>query len=136
RTKPNATKVSFVRGSAYEIPDFGRRHDALFAGHWWSHVPVERLDAFLAHAAHAVAPGALLAFYDNRYVEGSSTPVSRRDAQGNDYQMRKLEDGSSHEVLKNFPGESELIQRASRHGWGANVELLDYFWLLSFWGKS
>lgn len=136
RTKPNAAKVSFVRGSAYEIPDLGRRHGALFAGHWWSHVPLDGLDTFLAHAVDSVAPGALLAFFDNRYVEGSSTPVSRRDAQGNGYQARKLDDGSQHEVLKNFPTEGELIQRASRHGWGANVELLEHYWLLSFWGKA
>jgi len=128
--------VNFVRGSAYEIPDCGRQHNALFAGHWWSHVPLERLDSFLTHAVNAVAPGALIAFYDNRYVEGSSTPVSRRDAQGNDYQSRKLDDGSSHEVLKNFPTESELIQRASRHGWGANVELLPHFWLLTWWAPK
>ena len=42
--------------------------------------------ASLQNAAAAVAPGALIAFLDNRYVEGSSTPVSRRDAEGNSYQ--------------------------------------------------
>jgi demethylmenaquinone methyltransferase/2-methoxy-6-polyprenyl-1,4-benzoquinol methylase len=131
--KKNAAKVRFMIGSAYEVPDLGRRHDALFAGHWWSHVPLGRLDAFLAQATAALAPGALLAFHDNRYVEDSSTPLSRHDAEGNAYQTRKLDDGSAHEVLKNFPSESELIQRASRHGWGANVDLLQYFWLLSWW---
>jgi demethylmenaquinone methyltransferase/2-methoxy-6-polyprenyl-1,4-benzoquinol methylase len=133
RTKPvPANRVTFVRGSAYDIPDFGRRHDALFAGFWWSHVLLKDLDRFLASAVKAVAPGALLVFLDNRYVEGSSTPVSRRDAQGNSYQARKLDDGSSHEVLKNFPTEAELMQYASRHGQGARVDLLEYYWLLSW----
>jgi demethylmenaquinone methyltransferase/2-methoxy-6-polyprenyl-1,4-benzoquinol methylase len=127
-----AGKVEFVRGSAFAIPDFGRRHDALFAGFWWSHVRLEELDAFLASAMLALAPGSLVAFLDNRYVEGSSTPVSRRDAQGNAYQVRKLADGSSHEVLKNFPETGELILRASRCGVDAHVELLEHFWLLSF----
>jgi ubiquinone/menaquinone biosynthesis C-methylase UbiE len=133
RAKKNAGKVAFVRGSAYAIPDLGRGHDALFAGFWWSHVPLQELDAFLGQAVRAVAPGALIAFLDNRYVEGSSTPVSRRDAQGNGYQARRLADGSAHEVLKNFPGEGELIQRAARHGWGAHVDLLEHFWLLTWW---
>ena len=136
RSKKNTGKVQFVRGSAYEIPDFGRTHDALLAGHWWSHVPLDGLDAFLDTAIRAVAPGALMAFFDNRYVAGSSTPVSRRDGQGNTYQARKLDDGSSHEVLKNFPGESELIQRATRHGWGAHVELLPHYWLLTWWAPK
>ena len=136
RTKPNASKVSFVRGSAYEIPDLGRSHDALFAGFWWSHVPLEKLDGFVTDCLSAVAPGALIAFLDNRYVEGSSTPLARRDARGNLYQLRSLDDGSTHEVLKNFPSESELIRRVSRLGWGANVELLEHYWLLSFWSRS
>lgn len=127
-----AGRVEFVQGSAFEIPDFGRRHDALFAGFWWSHVRLEELDAFLAAAAAAVAPGSLVAFLDNRYVEGSSTPVSRRDAQGNTFQLRQLADGSRHEVLKNFPEPDELIQRASRCGVDAHVELLEHYWLLSF----
>jgi SAM-dependent methyltransferase len=136
RAKPHAATVEFVRGSAYEIPDFGRRHDALFAGFWWSHVPLEKLDGFITDCLAAVAPGALIAFLDNRYVEGSSTPLARRDARGNAYQLRSLDDGSTYEVLKNFPSESELIQRVSRIGWGANVELLDYYWLLTWWSPK
>ena len=127
-----AGRVAFGLGDAYAPPgDTGAT--GLFAGFWWSHVPLARLDAFLARAVRAVAPGSLVAFLDNRYVEGSSTPVSRRDGEGNTYQRRRLDDGSDHEVLKNFPDEGELLQRASRHGWGANVELLPHYWLLSFW---
>src|SRR6185369_6489481 len=136
RTKKHADKVEFVKGSAYDIPDLGRTHDALFAGFWWSHVPLQKLDGFLTDVASRIKPGALIAFLDNRYVQGSSTPLARRDAQGNAYQLRSLDDGSTHEVLKNFPSESELIQRASRHGWGANVDLLDHYWLLSWWAPK
>ena len=128
--------VKFVRANAYEIPDLGRGHDALFGGFWWSHVPLARLDEFLAAAVSSVAPGALIAFLDNRYVEGSSNAISRRDERGDSWQLRKLEDGSEHEVLKNFPAEGELIRRASMRGWGANVELLPYYWLLTFWGAK
>ncbi len=126
-------RVEFLRADAYALPRFGRRHDLLFAAFWWSHVPLARLDAFLAGCVRAAAPGALLAFLDGRYVEGSSSPPSRHDADGNNYQARTLEDGSVHEVLKNYPATSELIQRSARHGWGANVELLPYHWLLTFW---
>src|SRR5258706_10300167 len=129
-------KVSFATGDAYALADFGRRHDALFAGFWWSHVPLARLDAFLAGVSKAVAPGAIVAFLDNRYVEGSSTPVSRRDAEGNTYQTRKLDDGSTHEVLKNFPSDRELVERAAAHGVEASVEWFDYYWLLVYRTKT
>lgn len=127
-------RVEFATGDAYALPDLGRAHDALFAGFWWSHVPLARLDAFLAGAADAVAPGAMIAFLDNRYVEGSSTPIAGHDPEGNTWQQRKLDDGSTHEVLKNFPHQSELIRRAERCGRGARVELLPHYWLLTFRG--
>jgi demethylmenaquinone methyltransferase/2-methoxy-6-polyprenyl-1,4-benzoquinol methylase len=129
-------KVSFAIGDAYSLPEFGRKQDALFAGFWWSHVPLARLDAFLAGVSKAVAPGAVVAFLDNRYVEGSSTPVSRRDAEGNAYQTRKLDDGSTHDVLKNFPSDRELVERASAHGVEASVEWFDYYWLLVYRTKT
>ncbi len=125
-------KVSFGICDAYALPDLGRRHDALFAGFWWSHVPLEKLEGFLNDISSKIKPGALIAFLDNRYVEGSNTPVSRRDAQGNSYQARKLDDGSLHEVLKNFPDDAELLRRASAHGTQASVEDFRYFWLLSW----
>ncbi|MBC7803241.1 MAG: methyltransferase domain-containing protein [Candidatus Parcubacteria bacterium] len=136
RSKANVAKVEFLRASAYDLPDLGRRHDGLFAGFWWSHVPLARLDGFLEAAVRSAAPGAMIAFLDNLYVEGSSTPLSRRDAEGNSYQDRGLDDGSRHEVLKNFPAEGELIQRASRYGWGANVDLFEHYWLLTFWAPK
>jgi demethylmenaquinone methyltransferase/2-methoxy-6-polyprenyl-1,4-benzoquinol methylase len=136
RAKKNVANVEFVRGSAYEIPDFGHAHDALFAGFWWSHVPLERLDGFLQAAIAKVKPGALIAFMDNTYVENDSTPLTRTDAQGNTFQTRKLDDGSTHEVLKNYFSESELIQRATRHGWGAHVDLLKNYWLLTWWAPK
>ncbi len=128
-----AGRVAFLRADAHALPASLRGYEALFAGFWWSHVPLARLDGFLDGCMRAVGPGAMLAFLDGRYVEGSSTPLSRHDEEGNTYQQRKLDDGSTHEVLKNYPQESELIRRASRFGWGAHVELLPYHWLLSFW---
>lgn len=127
-----AGKVRILKASAYALPDFGRRHDALFAGCWWSHVLLEQLDDFLRGAIAALAPGALLAFADNRYIEGSSSAVSRIDANGNSYQTRRLSDGSSHEVLKNFPSAEDLRVRVASIGKNFRHEILDCYWLMSF----
>ena len=125
-------RVTFGIGDCYAPQDFGRRHDALLAAFWWSHVPLGRLDQFLRAAERAVAPGALLVFIDNRYVEGSSTPLARRDAEGNSYQLRRLDDGSTHEVLKNFPDEAQLRAAAGSAARDVTVEFFDYFWLLAY----
>lgn len=129
-------RVTFMRGDCHALPRFGRRHDALLAAFWWSHVPLARLDAFLAGAEEAIAPGGQLVFVDNRYVEGSSTPVARRDAEGNTYQMRRLADGTEHEVLKNFPDAGELRARAGQHGTGVQIEQTEYYWLLCYRSRS
>jgi hypothetical protein len=55
-------------------------------------------------------------------VPGSSTPLSRTDAEGNTYRRRSLPDGSVHELLKNFPAADAAIAalgpRAASPIWG------------------
>jgi SAM-dependent methyltransferase len=121
--------VEFVRGDAYALPEWQQKLSACYAGFWWSHVPLSRLDAFLRGLHERLEPGAVVAFMDNRYVEGSSTPLSRRDAEGNTYQTRRLADGSTHEVLKNFPTPREL-----REHLGAEVRVTEYeyYWIASY----
>ena len=121
--------VSFAQADAYALPDWKSRFSACYAGFWWSHVPLGKIEGFLKNLEKALQPGALVAFMDNRYVEGSSTPISRRDAEGNTYQTRRLADGSTYEVLKNFPTAQELRARlgdAVRH-----VEY-QYYWVASY----
>ena len=105
RRKAMPAHVRFAIADAYTLDDLPAQQtfDAAFAGFWWSHVPIERLPQWLALLHARLQPGARVVMLDNRYVEGSSTPVSRRDEQGNSYQQRRLDDGSVHEVLKNFP---------------------------------
>lgn len=126
------TRVQFVVGDAYTLPTGLGRFDAAFAGFWFSHVPLARQRGFLEGLAAALEPGAIVVLLDNRYVQGSSTPVAETDAQGDTYQLRPLDDGTTHRVLKNFPDQARL--RAVVDGLGEQVELhwLDYFWLLSY----
>jgi demethylmenaquinone methyltransferase/2-methoxy-6-polyprenyl-1,4-benzoquinol methylase len=120
RRKAMPAHVRFAIADAYTLDDLPAQptFDAAFAGFWWSHVPIERLPQWLALLHARLQPGARVVMLDNRYVEGSSTPISRRDEQGNSYQQRRLDDGSAHEVLKNFPtrdGALALLAEAARH---------------------
>jgi demethylmenaquinone methyltransferase/2-methoxy-6-polyprenyl-1,4-benzoquinol methylase len=95
-------------------------------------VPLERLPGWLARLHGRLEPGAQLVMLDNRYVEGSSTPVSRRDAEGNTYQVRQLLSGETHEVLKNFPTAAELGEAVRPFAAEAHLEETQYYWLLVF----
>lgn len=133
RAKPGAREnVDFRREDAYALPSFPQLFTGGLAGFWWSHVPKARLRPFLTGLHRAFAPGATMVFLDNAYVQGSSTPVSRRDADGNTYQRRTLSDGSTYEVLKNFPTEDEL--RQTLHGLASHVRVgfLPHYWVLTY----
>jgi demethylmenaquinone methyltransferase/2-methoxy-6-polyprenyl-1,4-benzoquinol methylase len=130
RTKPYPkANVRFMQGDAYALADWRENFSAAYAGFWWSHVPLSRLRAFLRGLHGKLEPGAVVAFMDNRYVEGSSTPLSRRDGEGNTYQTRRLADGSTHEVLKNFPTPQELREHL---GTQTQVTEYEYYWVASY----
>ena len=126
------SRVSFRLGDAWRVNEQAGDFDAGLAAFWYSHVPREQLPAFLAGFGAALKPGARVVFADNRFVTGSSTPISRSDNDGNTYQLRRLDDGSTYEVLKNFPTRAELITLAEQHGRGVEVVEWEYFWCLSY----
>lgn len=101
--------VRFATADAYTLAELGaQRFDAAFVGFWWSHVPKARLAAWLDTLFARLEAGAPVVFIDNRYVEGSSTPVAEVDAAGDAWQHRRLADGSLHRVLKNHPSRAEV----------------------------
>jgi demethylmenaquinone methyltransferase/2-methoxy-6-polyprenyl-1,4-benzoquinol methylase len=133
RTKPvDPSRVSFAIGDAYAPPASTPRHDAAFAGFWWSHMPKHAIPRFLDGLHAALAPGARIVCIDNRPVAGSSTPVSRTDEEGNTYQSRVLSDGSRHEVLKNFLSPAELQAAVEASAAAFEVCLFDYYWWLEY----
>jgi protein-L-isoaspartate O-methyltransferase len=124
--------VDFELADAFRLGAVAGDFDALFAGFWWSHLAIAQQSEWLRQVADRLPPGALVAFIDNRFVEGSSHPISRQDFDGNTYQSRTLADGSTWEVLKNFPSTQELVTAVDRYAESANVEELDYYWLLRY----
>ena len=133
RGKPtNPQKVMFRREDAYAPPTMPRRFTGGLAAFWWSHVPRARLLSFLVGFHRILSPSARVVFVDNAYVEGSSTPLSRADESGDTYQIRKLDDGSTHEGLKNFPTECELRAAVDDMASEVQVEFLQYYWILSY----
>jgi demethylmenaquinone methyltransferase/2-methoxy-6-polyprenyl-1,4-benzoquinol methylase len=133
RAKALPACVRFAALDAYALQGLpAGPFDAAFAGCWWSHVPLERLSGWLDLLHARLEPGARVVFLDNSFVQSSSTPITRRDAAGNTYQQRTLDDGSGHEVLKNFPTRDEAFalvgSRAREPAWIAH----HHYWILSY----
>ena len=124
--------VDFLKADSYALPKFDGLFTAGFGAFWWSHMPKARIHEFLADFHSHLEPGAKVAFIDNRYIEGSSTPICRVEESGDTFQMRTMQDGNLHKVLKNFPSPEELQAAVADFGTDAEVTLFDYYWLLVY----
>lgn len=125
-------KARFEIADAYDLPAALGTFDAAFAGHWWSHVPRSRIPMFLRSLHGRLSPGARVVMFDNVYVEGSSTAISGFDAEGNTFQVRRLADGSSVRVMKNFPSQAELHADLAPHAASFEYIALEYYWLACY----
>jgi demethylmenaquinone methyltransferase/2-methoxy-6-polyprenyl-1,4-benzoquinol methylase len=125
-------RVHFFKADAISLEGAPSGCDAAFAGFWWSHVKKSGIEQFASNLAGRLERGARVVVLDNQFAEGSSTPISRRDAEGNSYQMRHLASGEQYEVLKNFPSGAELAEAVRPVASEAHLESLTYYWLLVF----
>ena len=121
--------VSFLIADAYAPAAVPGDFDLVFCGFWWSHILRADIGRFTSGLRGRLAPGTEMILLDNRYVPGSSQPVSRTGAGGDTYQQRRLSDGRSYEGVKNFPTcaqlRGDLAAAASDLRWTE----LEYFWL-------
>ena len=127
-----ADRVRFEQADAYDLSDALGRFDGALAMFWWSHVPLREIGRFLNSLHQRLESGARVVLFDNLYIDGSSTPVAERDAEGNTYQLRSLADGSQNRVLKNFPTEAELRAVLSPHATRFSYRALEYYWLAEY----
>ncbi|MDB5927105.1 MAG: putative methyltransferase [Betaproteobacteria bacterium] len=125
-------RVSFDVGDVQCLSPRYEAFTGAFAGFWWSHLRRGSRGAFLESLHRALSPGAIVVALDNLYVEGSSTPVSHTDADGNSYQCRELADGTKHTVLKNFPAEAELVADIETYATAVKYTALEYYWVLKY----
>ncbi len=134
RAKPGMPAcVQWQTVDAYTLAELQQeRFDAAFTGCWWSHVPLRQLPDWLALLHDRLEPGARVVMLDNRFVPGNSTAISRTDDAGNSYQQRRLDDGSSHEVLKNFPTAEAAIAMLGPRAHSPQWLQYDHYWLLAY----
>ncbi len=133
RHKAMPSTVTLGVLDAYDMRALGpRTFDAAFAGCWWSHVPLTRLQAWLDQLHSHLEPGSTVVFLDNSFVQNSNSPIHRRDADGNTYQWRELDDGTRHEVVKNFPTRDEAIAALGPRARSPQWTAYTHYWVLSY----
>jgi SAM-dependent methyltransferase len=131
--KMPADKVQFATVDAYTLTALNsKKFDGAFAGCWWSHVPLQQLNAWLDVLHQHLLSGARVVMLDNSFVQASSSPVTRRDDDGNTYQDRVLDDGKVYEVLKNFPTREQAFAAVGARGTQCAWIQHDHYWILTY----
>jgi ubiquinone/menaquinone biosynthesis C-methylase UbiE len=124
-------QVTLTVADAYRLPKFPATFDAGMAMLWWSHVQKQRRREFLGHFTSRLAPGGLVLMLDQFYIEGVSSPISRKDEWDNFYTVRTLFNGAKYEIVKNYPSDEELIDTFSDFCDDIIVTRLREFWTIS-----
>ena len=99
-------RVSLLQADAYRLDLIPGVFDAILAVDWLAHVPLSRMEGFLAGAIRRVRSGSPIVFIDQLPGEHSVTGVF--DDEGNPIQERRLSDGSSFRVIKHFLSDAQI----------------------------
>jgi len=130
-TRRLGQNVTLRTADAYALPESTTKFDVGMAHLWWSHVERQKRKTFLSHFVSRLRPGATLLMIDQFYVEGLTSPVSREDTWGNQYAIRRLQNGSTYEIVKNFPRPGEPEETFEELCKDISVLRLQHFWALS-----
>jgi trans-aconitate methyltransferase len=102
RQKVGNAVVKFQQADLFQWQPI-QQYDLVFFANWLSHVPPQRLDAFLATVASAVRPGGSLAMVDQYAPMPEDQEISVRDAEeGAIYAKRSLLNGQTFLIVKVF----------------------------------
>lgn len=128
RARDGVGSVEFRLADAYQLSEALGTFDAAFCALWVSHVPKQRLRAFLEGLHRRLLPGSPVLLIDNASTQCRELPITATDAHGNTYQTRVTDDQTEYRVLKNFPARDALIAATSGLGIHPHYQELEHFW--------
>jgi 2-polyprenyl-3-methyl-5-hydroxy-6-metoxy-1,4-benzoquinol methylase len=118
--KVGCDRISYVIADLFAWqPD--RQYDGVCFGFWISHVPADRLDAFLRTVAAALKPGGKVFFVDGRREPTTTATNHVLPEIGEQVMTRILNDGRSYQIVKNFYDPDALAARCRAAGLDVDV---------------
>lgn len=136
RQRVLAPHVELAVGDALALTLSDGRFNGAFAGFWLSHIRRGQLRCFFMQLAFLLPDGARAMFIDNEYSTRATRPYASVDADGDTYERRRLQDGSTFLVLKNYFNDDELLAAVAGAATDISIERSTYYWSLSYAAKS
>jgi 2-polyprenyl-3-methyl-5-hydroxy-6-metoxy-1,4-benzoquinol methylase len=124
-------QVTFERADVFNYCS-ERKYESLFGAFIWSHIPLQSIDRFLRILNSFTSPDGTIVLMDNNFVNGSSSPITYTNEDENTFQTRRLEDGTTHLIMKNFPTENFLREKLADIAIDIQYIKLKYFWILCY----
>ena len=135
RARVASGRVSYVQADLFTWQPT-RTYDAVCFCFWISHVPNERLDAFLNTVALASRQGGKVFFVDGRR-ELTSTAIDHQLPGAHTQLMtRKLNDGREFEIVKNFYEPAPLAARFAAAGLDVTVRETQTYFIYGYGTRS
>ncbi len=108
--KEYAREPLFVVGDLEHPPVPDGSFDLLVLGFWLSHQAKETYPRFFETISRPLRRGGAIWMIDNNPpAEGSTVDSARVDEHGNNYKLRRLNNGDSYVILKNYFSRGELV---------------------------
>lgn len=117
RERVRSTSVTFEVADVFSWTT-SARFDVVFFSAWLSHVPMSRFEQFWTLLRQLLAVGGRVLFIDEHVdVREKETYVAGRD----EIVERRLRDGSTFSIIKNFVDPQRLESRLHQLGWDCEI---------------
>ncbi len=126
----------FIIGDAYELSAVDGNFDAGCANFWLSHVEKANIGKFLHGLHDRIGSGSPVFMADNVYLEGLGGTLIRKPGAPDTYKLRQLQDGTTHEIVKNYYSADELKNMFKDFADELHVEIGRCFWWIKYKTRS
>lgn len=105
-------RAEFIEDDAYGLSRVGeRRFEFAYAMHWVSHVPLARWGEFFTSFHARLQPGATVILADDIRRADDGDPYYSRLADRDSYEVRRLPEGGTYEIVKTYFTTEDLRRR-------------------------
>jgi demethylmenaquinone methyltransferase/2-methoxy-6-polyprenyl-1,4-benzoquinol methylase len=110
--------------------DPGTRFDVIFFSAWLSHVPASRFGPFWAQLGRLLAENGRVLFIDEHVDEQAKEAYLTGEGDADsEIVERRLNDGRTFRVIKNFVDPPELERRLAQLGWDCTIRRDGHDWV-------
>lgn len=122
--------VQLAQGDMFSAGE-DQAYDLVSSGFWFSHQPKEDWQKFFDLLKRLVKPdGRIWLIENNPPAEGANQESIRTDEHGNNFKLRKLDDGREFVILKNYFEKSELQEAFQSQFKIERLTYGEYYWSL------